>query len=189
MSYITFITQIIFIHIFADLMNRNNKNRKVMKSKFLLTLFVAFALSVSVIAKDVSQLQAEKVAINLFFEKSNVFNKTVDFYDLSIMNITKVEDAYYVVNLQNGWVLIAADDAMIPVLGYNYDGNFIPTEQQDNNVKSYLKHFVDQINFLRKNNIEADNEVTDQWDHYLNSEPGSLLAYRGNRDQVEPICK
>ena len=158
-----------------------------MKSKILLTLFVFFALSLSIIAKDVNQSQAEKVAINFFFEKSNVFNKTVDFYDLSIRDINKVEEAYYVINLENGWVLIAADDAMVPVLGYNYDGHFIPSDQQDNNVKSYLKHFVDQINFIREHNIEADNEVTDQWDHYLNSEPGSLLAYRGNRDQAEPL--
>jgi len=158
-----------------------------MKSKFLLTLLFAFALSLSVLAKDVSQSQAEKVAINFFFEKSNVFNKAVDFYDLSITDVTKVDDAYYVVNLVNGWVLIAADDVMVPVLGYNYERNFIPSDQQDNNVKSYLKHFVDQINFIREHNIEADNEVIDQWEHYLNSEPASLLSFRGNRDQAEPL--
>jgi hypothetical protein len=158
-----------------------------MKSKILLTFIIFFALSFSILAKDVNQAQAEKVAVNFFYERSNVFNSGIDYHDISIVDITKVDNAYYVINLADGWILIAGDDAMVPVLGYNYTGQFISREYQDYNVKSYLQHFTDQINYIRENNIKADSEILSQWDYYLNSEPSSLLAYRGNRDQTEPL--
>jgi len=158
-----------------------------MKSKFLLTFIIFFALSFSILAKDVNQAQAEKVAVNFFYERSNVFNASIDYHDISIVDITKVDNAYYVINLADGWILVAGDDAMVPVLGYNYNGQFVSREYQDYNVKSYLQHFTDQINYIRENNIKADSEIESQWDYYLNSEPASLLAYRGNRDQTEPL--
>jgi len=158
-----------------------------MKTKKLLITFILISCTLILFSKDINRATAEKVAVNFFYESSNIFNTAVKYHNLSIMDITKVDDAYYVVNLENGWVLIAADDAMVPVLGYNYRGKFVSKDQQADNVKSFLQHFVDQINFIRENNIESDNEVTDQWNHYLNSDSVSLLAYKGNRDQVEPL--
>jgi hypothetical protein len=158
-----------------------------MKSKILLTFIIFFTLSFSILAKDVNQAQAEKVAVNFFFERSNVFSIPVDYHDISIVDINKVDNAYYVVNLADGWVLIAADDAMIPVLGYNYHDKFVSKENQDYNVKSFLQHYTDQINYIRENNVKADNETQSQWDYYLSREPESLLAFRGSRDQVEPL--
>ncbi|RLD73201.1 MAG: hypothetical protein DRI87_04565 [Bacteroidetes bacterium] len=158
-----------------------------MRSNILLTLFLAFALSLSVLAKDVNRAQAEKVAVNFFFERSNIFSNTVDYYDLSITEVRKVDDAYYVVNFENGWVLVAADDAMVPVLGYNYQGKFVQKELQDYNVRSYLQHFVEQIDFIRENNLTADDEVLAQWERYQNSDPETLLSFRGSRDQLGPL--
>ncbi len=158
-----------------------------MKSNILLTMFLAIALSLSVLAKDVNRAQAEKVAVNFFYERSNVFDNTFDYNDLSIKEVRKVDNAYYVVNFENGWVLVAADDAMVPVLGYNFEGQFMKKEFQSYNVKSYLQHFVELMNFIRENDIQANEEVTTQWDRYMNSDPESLLAYRGSRNDVGPL--
>jgi len=154
--------------------------------KILLTILL-ITCSTILISKNIDRSTAKKVATNFFYERSNVFNSIIEYNDLSILDITKVDNAYYIVNLNNGWVLIAADDAMVPVLGYNYSGKFALSDRPNNNVKSFMQNFVDQVNFIRENNIKAEDEVTDQWDYYLNIDFESLLEYRGNRDQVEPL--
>lgn len=158
-----------------------------MRSNILLTLILAFTLSFSVLAKDVSKAQAEKVAVNFYYERSNIFHNAVDYYDLSIKEVRKTDDAYYAVNFENGWVLIAADDAMVPVLGYDFNGQFAPKDKLDYNVKSFIQTYVDEINYIRENNIEADAETEAQWNYYLNSDQETLLSFRGDRDQVGPL--
>ena len=87
-----------------------------MKSKTLLTFALFFAVSASIIAKDISLSNAEQIAINFFFEKSNQYDNAVDYYDLNIKESYLAENAYYVINLENGWVIVAANDALVCVI-------------------------------------------------------------------------
>ncbi len=51
----------------------------------------------------------------------------------------------YVVNLvPQGWVIIAADDVIAPVVGYSESG-FIRADSIDPNFKAYLGHFADDV--------------------------------------------
>ncbi|MDG1901656.1 MAG: C10 family peptidase [Bacteroidales bacterium] len=156
-----------------------------MKSKTLLTFALFFAVSASIIAKDISLSKAEQIAINFFFEKSNQYDNAVDYYDLNIKESYLAENAYYVINLENGWVIVAANDAMTPIIGYNFSDNFPKINHDFGAFDSWMQDYVDQIDFVRENNIEADNELLSQWSYYSTSNPQTLNT-RGGRD-IDPL--
>ncbi|RLD41630.1 MAG: hypothetical protein DRI89_09350 [Bacteroidetes bacterium] len=155
-----------------------------MKFKVLLSLFVSVVLTISIFAKDISVTVAEKVAINLLFEKTNTFDKAVDYNSFQILESYKVANAYYVINFEKGWVLVSADDAMTPVIGYNFENNFPSPEVLDENVKSWMQNFVDQKQYINKNNIKAEATTLAEWEKYTSNNPELFLA-TGERNEVE----
>ena len=156
-----------------------------MKSKILLSILVVFAITASLFAKDINLSKAEQVAVNFLFEKSNQYGDAISYHDLNISESYLVDNAYYVVNFENGWVVVAANDVMVPVLGYNYSDNFPVIENQIESFSSWMQTYVDQVNFIRENNIEAEADVTEKWNIYSTSNP-STLNLRGDRD-IDPL--
>jgi len=156
-----------------------------MKSKVLLSFSILIALTASLFAKNIPLSTAEQVAVNFFFEKSAQYGDAIDYYDLSIKESYQVDQAYYVINFEDGWVVVSADDVMVPVLGYNYTGQFPAQATQSKNFSSYMYNFVDQVNFIRENNLTSDNETMQMWNH-LNTTDPSGLNMRGDR-AVEPL--
>lgn len=74
---------------------------------------------------------------------------------------------YYVFNSgNNGFVIISGDDAVVPVLGYStessFSGNNVPSS-----LKAMLKSYAEQISFVRTKNIQADQNISLQWQYYL----------------------
>ncbi len=155
-----------------------------MKLKVVLSLFVSVVLTISIFAKDISMSTAEKVAINFLFEKTNTYDTPVDFRGLQILESYKVADAYYVVNFEKGWVLVSANNAMTPVIGYNFEDSFPLPENQDKNVKSWMQNFVDQVQYITENDIKSDDATLADWEKYSSNNSDVFLA-SGERDEVE----
>ena len=156
-----------------------------MKSKVLLSVLVIIALTASMFAKNIPLSTAEQVAVNFFFEKSSQYGEAIDYYDLSIKESYLVDQAYYVVNFEDGWVVVSADDVMVPVLGYNYDGVFPAKEIQTENFNSYMQNYADQVVYIKENNLTADNETLNAWSRLTTTNPASLNL-RGDR-AIEPL--
>ncbi len=161
-----------------------------MNKHFTLVVFALFIFASGLFAKDVDRAKAEKVAVNFFYQKSNQYAEKINYYDITIVDSYKVDDAYYVVNFEEGWVLVPADDALPPVLGYNYNGTFPSPQNIDQNTKSWITSYVDEIKYVRENNITADANIAAQWDSYTTSSIESLNL-RGDRDVaplIDPIA-
>jgi hypothetical protein len=156
-----------------------------MKSKFLLSLVLLLAFSAAIFAKDVLRTQAEKVAVNFFFEKSHTFGQATDYLDINIIDSYKVDNAYYVINFEDGWVLVSANDVTEPVLGYNVTGSFPSHQDQSDNIRNWMQHFTDQVVFINENNVRASLEASADWDKYQTDEYELLLT--GNRDVTTPL--
>ncbi len=156
-----------------------------MKSKVLLSIILVFAVTASIFAKDISLSKAEQVAVNFFFQKSNQYNEAVNYYDLNITESYLVNDAYYIVNFEKGWVLVSANDVMTPVLGYNFTGNFPAPANQIENVRSWMQSYADQINYIRDNDVQAEESVANDWDSYLVNDP-TTFNLTGSRD-IDPL--
>ena len=161
-----------------------------MRFKFLLLNILFFAFVTGVFAKKINSNTAEKVAVNFFYEKFVMFNHPIDYTDINISNILLVDNTYWIVNFNDGWVLVSADDRMTPVIGYNLDDSFPVKEKQESNLKSWMQYFTDQVNFIEENQIMQSKSIEAEWKKYSTDFSESTLRSE-ERGSVDPLltCK
>ena len=91
--------------------------------------------------------------------------------------------AFHVFNIQKGFVIVAADDCAMPVLGYSNESQFdtedIPIQLQD-----YLLDFVEQIQYGIENQLETDEATMRQWELVLTT---GRLTEQESRSVVAPM--
>ncbi len=163
-----------------------------MKTKnyfFLIIFLIGFGLSVQ--AKTVEQKDAERAAINLFYEKVNQYVEPINYEDIVIKNIfVKTQDGetmFYAFDFEGGgFAIIAAEDNMYPVIGYSYTGNFSINAKPESNYGSFIQSYVDDIAYIRINNLKADNYISSTWKHLLINDISQLQTEKSGRD-VEPL--
>ena len=72
-------------------------------------------------------------------------------------------DCYYVFALQpKGFVIVAADDRVEPILGYSYDNDFAVANMPDH-VRAWLGSYEKQIQAVVKNNLQAEPASQAKW--------------------------
>lgn len=133
--------------------------------------FILIAMASISLAKEVSQQQAMIVARNVLTEGSLAAHKSIPPSSLMLQfekNIGKTR-LYYVFNRSDlsGWVMVAADDRIQPILAYSLSGNYQtlnppPAEQQ------FLQGMENQIQKVLVTNAEGSAEAVDQWQRYTN---------------------
>lgn len=185
MSFIILILQPKTIILFLYRIIVRNQKSFQMNKHFTFVLFALFLLATGLFAKEVNRATAEKVAVNFFFQKSNQYAEPVNYLDINIIDSYRIENAYYVIDLEEGWVLVSAEDALPPVLGYNLKGSFPIPQNLDQNTKSWIQHYVDEVNYVRVNGISADNNIASEWEKYTTNNMESL-SLKGDRD-VDPL--
>lgn len=77
-------------------------------------------------------------------------------------------DAFYVFSPEGGmgFVVVAADDAVQPVLAYSFENRF-DIEGKDN-VIYWFGGYQEQIDWAREHGVEATKEIAAQWVRYAN---------------------
>lgn len=105
---------------------------------------------------------------------------------LSKAKILKVnnEPALYVFSNHGvGFVIVSADSALPPVIGYSSESNF-PEPGVCPGFDNYLETYLEQVNWVRENKILKTPEIEAQWETFLEDEPGSS---DNEFDGVEPL--
>lgn len=71
---------------------------------------------------------------------------------------------FYVFNISNatGFVIVAGDDAIIPILGYSGESNFDPKNIPENAAK-WLEGYKKEISFIISHHIPAADGIKNQW--------------------------
>lgn len=150
-------------------------------------LFATFQFSFA--NSVIDQASAENLARNAFFERS--FQQSpVEFSAIKIadMRTEKVnnEAALYVFNFENGgFVIVSAEDALPPIIGYDLNG-VCPAKGINTNFDSFLTDYTRQIAFIRENNIEPEPAIVEQWNFYNTQNPATLAVKSGSRG-VSPL--
>ncbi len=100
---------------------------------------------------------------------------------------TRGDVDYYVFNVSggNGFVVIAGDDRVKPILAYSTTGSFNPNDVADG-FEFTLNSFSHEIQYIRENNIEATADIKAEWKSVL--ENGSIKQGRKSRSVVGPLC-
>lgn len=163
-----------------------------MKTKnYFFTFIFLLGFMISVHAGNVEENDAQKVAVNFYYEKHNQFQGTIDYKDIVIEKIitkeSNGEPVLYAFNFQGGgFVIVSAEDAYEPVIGYAYTGDFPLYLDPNSNYGSFIQSYIEQIDFARENNLEAESTVSNMWNHLLLSNIDELLTTTDSRD-IEPL--
>ena len=95
---------------------------------------------------------------------SSNFTLTQTFPNENIIN-----SPYYIFKInQAGFIIIAGDDASMPVLGYSIKNNF-DNNNQPIQLKKWMDNINDQIDYIRANKITASPAITANWFGYINA--------------------
>ena len=120
-------------------------------------------------ADTTTQVRAQVVPkkLQLVYKSSSTENSGNT--NVSTRAAQKNEEVYfYIFGAANneGFVIVAGDDCVTPVLGYS-DINKFPADNMPPNLKWWLGEYARQIKFAIENDIKPTAEVKQQWAQYL----------------------
>ncbi len=155
--------------------------------KLTLTLCLLAAIG-SLMAGPVDQQKAQKVGTK-FLSTTALSEKNANI-QLDLVTIAANRDVtdYYVFNVTNGegFVIVAGDDRVRPILAYSTTGKYNPNDVADG-FRYTLDGFRNEIQYVRERNLAATPNIVAEWKSV--NETGSLN--RGHRAQavVGPLCQ
>ncbi len=131
--------------------------------KILLGLLAAM-VSMTLFAERVAPDDAALVANNFMNVASASSAKKAAAPKKMVRKATAEENLFYIYENANGegWVIIAGDDALAPVLAYSETGTF-RTENMPVNVKSWLGKYNKFVRKIEDEGVVATEEATEQW--------------------------
>lgn len=145
-----------------------------------ITLYVLLLLSLPGLAANVSTQTAKKVAGNLFAINfpNNVHRQVLN----PTLTYTQVDSdgtaLFYVFDMNpiTGFVIVSAQDNIIPVLAYSNENSF-PTSFEATGTGDWVYKISRQIHQTVANNLVADARITNLWTDYLNgNNPGGAKS-------------
>ena len=98
--------------------------------------------------------------------------------EVSLSRASKYEPAYYVFeNSGGGFIIVAGDDIVKPILGYSREGSFDVNDMPEN-LKWWMSELRNGINYLRDNKVQQDTETSILWDNIINGTIASRAVER-----------
>lgn len=158
--------------------------------KFIL-FFGLMALMVGGLnAGPVNQQKAQNLGAR-FLGTTSMGQKNVNIQlNLATAALDPVRGAidYYVFNVQGGegFVVVAGDDRVKPILAYSTSGRFNPQDVSEGFAYK-LGVFQQEIQYVREHNIVASPDIVDEWKSVLSS--GHIQKGRSARSVVGPLCQ
>ena len=142
--------------------------------------------TIAVNANPVALNTAQQVALNFYNHQYNLnaSNETLVYTERAADG----QAVYYVFNVNNnkGFVIVSAEDATIPVLGYSNEGPYVIPEA-GNNVDFWMSRRKDEIVAIRTQNVKATADITDKWTSYANNTMEK--STHADMSAVSPLCK
>ena len=131
--------------------------------KIFLGLLAAM-VSMTLFAERVAPDDAALVANNFMNVASASAARKAAPQKKMVRKATAEENMFYIYENANGegWVIIAGDDALAPVLAYSETGTF-RTENMPVNVKSWLGKYNKFVRKIEDEGVVATEEATEQW--------------------------
>ena len=151
-------------------------------TRYIIT--VGIAIFNLLLAKEVSMVEAIQVAENLYFERSEVALENIHvegYYLEKSENINLI----YIFNFSPaGFVMIAADDRVRPILGYAFEGEYAP-DQAPPQLEQLMNNYQDEIKYAIEEGIPTLRENEELWIKYKSKQ---ISKSRGVRD-VQPLIQ
>jgi hypothetical protein len=155
--------------------------------RLTLTLCLLAAIG-SLMAGPVDQQKAQKLGAK-FLSTTAVSKRNADI-QLNLVSAALDRSAvdYYVFNVSNGegFVIVAGDDRVKPILAYSTTGKYNPNDVAEG-FQFTLDGFRQEIQYVREHNLSATADITAEWRSVANN--GSLNRGEQTRAVVGPLCQ
>ena len=157
--------------------------------KLFLSLCLLAAVG-SLMAGPVDQQKAQKLGAK-FLSTTAISQKNADI-QLNLVSVAidmqRGSTDYYVFNVKDGegFVIIAGDDRVKPILAYSTTGKYDPSDVAEGFLFT-LDGFRQEIQYVREHNLNATPDITAEW-HTLATN-GSLNRDGQTRVVVAPLCQ
>jgi hypothetical protein len=125
-------------------------------------------------AESVDSIRAQTVGLKYFQSISSHITKDQLQFVTIEKNTNKLKSrqnpSYYIFNNKSdsGFVIIAGNDNVMPILGYSEKG-FIDAQAIPDNFDAWLTWRINEIQYALENNVVASEEVRAQWNALLNN--------------------
>ena len=157
------------------------------KAGFL--FIISLITTVSLFAEGISSKQARTVATNFWLSrvlKTSVASQASPEISAVIPFAYQNQVVYYQVNMQpEGWILVSATNAAIPILAYSPTGKF-DTQDMPVNAAAWLLQYQKKLIEVIHLELPQDEQTSEKWDQLLStniqSSPQAVLA-----NNVEPL--
>ena len=157
--------------------------------KKLLTLLALVALTMGNLwAGSVSQQMAQRVGQQFLSTTVLSQHRAEIVLQLVCTAASRGEVDYYVFNVRgdNGFVIVAGDDRVKPILAYATTGTYNPQDVSEG-FEFTLNSFRKEIQYIREHYMTATPDITAEWESVLSN--GSLQQGRQARAVVGPLCQ
>jgi hypothetical protein len=146
--------------------------------KRIFTLFLLIlTISFSGFSKPVDDASAKTVGQN--FLAINASKTFAGKYNLALVYTASSSGSvpvnyFYVfsVNAGQGFVVVSADDCVLPVLAYSDESAFDPSKA-NSSVTKWLENYKEQIRYVIDNHIAATPKITNEWKYFKNAYKGT----------------
>lgn len=144
--------------------------------KILLSLILGCVLPLAIFAEGIPAERLIQLGTNAFQQRAHqpATVKTVDFL------VEEGDTLVAILNFQNGgFIIMAADDAFAPVIGYSIENDF-PLQNSAPAALYWVNGYKNMVAQVKKQHLTATEDVARQW--------GELETpmFRGNRSVVVP---
>lgn len=157
--------------------------------RLTLTLCLLAALG-SLMAGPVDQQKAQRLGAK-FLSTTAVAQRNADVQlnlVATAIDMQRGGTDYYVFNVSNGegFVIVAGDDRVKPILAYSTTGKYNPNDVSEG-FQFTLDGFRQEIQYVREHNLSATADITAEWRSVANN--GSLNRGEQTRAVVGPLCQ
>ena len=157
--------------------------------KLTLTLCLLAAIG-SLMAGPVDQQKAQRLGAK-FLSTTAVAQRNADVQlnlVATAIDMQRGDTDYYVFNVSNGegFVIVAGDDRVKPILAYSTTGKYNPNDVSEG-FQFTLDGFRQEIQYVREHNLSATADITAEWRSVANN--GSLNRGEQTRAVVGPLCQ
>jgi hypothetical protein len=150
---------------------------------------VLLCMGHSVFSEQIPVTTGALVAENFYFEHISQFRKVERASIIAGEYFTLGDPgspAIYIFNLlPDGWVMVSADDAVIPVLAYSFEGRYDPGNVPPA-FRAWVKQYTDQISYAANVKLPPRPDVAAKWRHLKSTDPSALVPL-GGKQAVLPL--
>ncbi|MGP8215013.1 MAG: thiol protease/hemagglutinin PrtT [Bacteroidia bacterium] len=139
-------------------------------------LIALTAFTGTIIASPVPVNSAQQVAANFYSQNSHMAVSSITLAYTEKDNSGNAVYYAFNVNGNAGFVIVSADDALHPIIGYSNEGKPFVAPEKGTNVDYWMQKRKNEIINAAANKHTATAEVADEWNSYMNNKiPQSII--------------